>query len=272
MSGIESGGGSGVGEKRFELAATQVNRCCDFQRPFLIQPSFEVPGSRPNVLPESATATIETPRFGMLWLGVSAVAQGATIVLAATNELSSPILVPPSNRDPSRRGLRGGLQLLVPGPTERVLIESGDTRFALGHFVIVDDRDAEADGFSWNVPEDPIVATALQLATEPDSPFPEATGLGRALLYVEGNLSQLHPRMRSKLLFSDAYIELNAGGANFYIVDVFFRDGNVVGMRLPEDPNFLTSPVYREVTMQVTDLYLNASSILLPRMLPLDNF
>ncbi|MEM1349216.1 MAG: hypothetical protein AAGI01_11715, partial [Myxococcota bacterium] len=264
--------GADVEVKRFELATAQARRTCDLLRPFFIRPRFELPGANPNMFPDSADAILQTPRFGMLWLGVRAVAQGATIVWAATNELSEPILVPANNLDPSGRGLRGDLNLSIPAPTERVLVESGDTRFTLGHFVVIDDRDAKPDAFSWDVSEDPIVATALQFATEPDSPFPEATGLGRALLYVEGDLSELHPRMRDKVLFADTYIERNASGAHFYIVDVFFRDRNVVGLRLPERADLLTSPVYREVTMQITERYLNASSILLPRMLPLDSF
>lgn len=276
---LELRSGEVVETRRFRLFRDTPNNDCEEQRPFLIQPDFDV-GDAPNVLPTSINHTIQRPVFAILWLGVQARRQdNGAIVWIGKSELSANIFLGEDNRIAGANGLEGELSLSITPPSERMLTESGDTRYALAHFVVIDDACEDGDcavapgeRFAWDIDSEPIIATALQRGTEANPQFEDATGLGKALLYVEGKLGELHPNMRDLMVNVDAY-EGNRDGAHFYIVDVFFDDNdNIVGLRLPEDPRRLTRPTYRSVGIKVTADYIKATQILLPRLLPVDEF
>ncbi len=251
--------------KTLRLSDPDPDDACDVVGAFLIQPSFGRPGA--SELPVEAGWTLERPTFAMLWVGVEARVEEQLIIWGAVNDHTAEVELSARHRD-GDRGLMSSLSLSIPPPEDKVMVASGRTRYALGHFVVIDDVNA-SEGFRWDVSEEPIVASALQLGVEPESPFPNATGLGKAMLYVEGNLTDLHPNLRENVVNVERYRD-SRGDAHFYVVDVFFDGGDIIGMRLPEDPTFLTNPTYRKVTLDVTDRYLRSAEILLPRLLPID--
>lgn len=251
--------------KVLRLSDTSPDDDCDVVGAFFTQLKFGREGA--SELPEESGWTLQRPTFAMLWVGVEARVEEQLIIWGAVNDHTAELELSARHRD-GDRGLTSSLSLSIPPPDDKVMVASGRTRYALGHFVVIDDVNA-SEGFRWDVSEEPIVASALQLGVEPDSPFPNATGLGKAMLYVEGRLSELHPNLRENIVNVEAY-QNSRGDAHFYVVDVFFTGGDVIGMRLPEDPTFLTNAIYRQVTLEVTDRYLRSAEILLPRLLPID--
>ena len=96
-------------------------------------------------------------------------------------------------------------------------------------------------------------------------------GLGKALFYVEGKLSELHPNTQTLIENIELYTE-ERDNAHFFIVDFYYDDnGNIIRMRLPSDPRTLTNLSYRIIPVAVTPDYLKANEILLPRLLPIED-
>lgn len=275
-------GGQGFDEtqqvvtKLFERQSTEPNNECDAIRPYFIEPYFQL-GTGPNTFPNGSSHRLRDPLFGLLWLGVEPIQGNGVVNWGAKNELTSTIFLKPGNILAGRNGLQDQLSQSVFVPSDRALSTSGDTRYGLAHFVIIDDECGSSDeacepldnARAWDRESKPIVATALQPGNEVDSPFKEATGLGRALLFVEGKLTDLHPEMQKIIKNLDAYVDTR-DSAHFYIVDVFYNGRDVLGLRLPEDPETLTSLSYRQVTMKMTDDYLLNAEALPPRLIPRD--
>ena len=209
------------------------------------------------------------PVFALHWVGVEPVFRdGATIFLATNRTEPAFRLAPGAQFDTTNNGLRNSLSVSIPPPSERMLMNSGSTRFALAHFVVIDDAEGEG-GFTWTVSEEPMVATALEQG-RPDN-VPEALaeeeieGWGKALLFVEGRLNELSTNLKFRL---DGLEEAEQD-RHFYIVDVFFYNQEVESVRLPPRPE-ADRPVQRRVSLQMTEQYLEAGEVSLPRLYDYD--
>jgi hypothetical protein len=263
--------------KRFR---DRPNNVCDVIRPLPLQARFDLPNDTPNTMPMGVSYTLRQPTFAMLWAGVTPTMQGNTTVWAAKNDLVNEVpLATGSYVDRTAGELKGALSFSVTPPPDRALARSGSTRYALAHFVVIDDACADSActssrdaTFRWDVDDEPIIATSLQRGNEVDSPVKEATGLGKALLFVEGSLDDLDPDFRSLITHIDLY-EGRRTRAHFYVIDIFFDDSaSILGLRLPPDPNLLARQDYRRATLKVSNTYLNTTQIPLPRLLPLSIF
>ncbi len=256
------------------------NNVCDVIRPLPLQARFDLPGDTPNTMPAGTNYTLRQPTFAMLWAGVTPTTQGNTTVWAAKNDLVNEVPLTGSNYLDRERGeLKSALSFSVTPPPDRALARSGSTRYALAHFVVIDDDCANPDctpekdsSFRWDVDDEPIIATSLQRGNEVDSPVEEATGLGKALLFVEGSLDDLDPDFRSLITHIDLYTGRRTR-AHFYVVDIFYDDSaSILGIRLPPDPDLLARQDYRRATLKLSNSYLNNTQIPLPRLLPLALF
>lgn len=254
------------------------NKTCEERRPFFIQPDFD---TKSTGIPPGSGHLISRPVFSILWLGVQARrVDSSVIVWVAKNVISSSVYLAKNLQDLSTNGLKGSMDLSVSTPEERALSESGETRYALGHFVVIDDACAQEDcsdpvpaRLSWDVEREPIIAVSLERGVElgVEEPVEGAIGLGKALFYVEGRLSQLHPDTRKLIENAPAYVQ-QRDNAHFYVVDFYYDDsGNIIKMRLPPDPLSLTSLSTRQIPLVVTADYLKATEILLPRLLPIED-
>lgn len=249
---------------------------CNVIRPVPLVASFNLRGDTPNTMPQGVDYTMRQPLFAMLWAGVAEkqLANG-TIVYAATNELVSEIyLTENATLDRPRNALTGSLSFSMSPPPERARASSGDTHYALAHFIVIDDAceddsciPSPSTSFDWAIEREPIIASSIELGNEPDSPFPQATGLGKALLFVEGSLDELDPNFKNLIVNLDAYTSSNRDQAHFYVVDIFFdEDLKIVGLRLPPDPLSVLS--YRSAKLKVSNAFLDNSQIKLPRLSP----
>lgn len=270
--------------KRFQLYKEEPNSRCDTVGLYVITLDFDLEdGAIANQLPADINYTLQRPTFAALWLGVRPQTKGDTIVWVANQSARHATELGATNRTP--RGLTGELTLSLGTPDEDMLVASGNTRYAIAHPVIIDDScqrleddpstcaPADPDArFSWDTSTEPILASALELGREQSAEFPpDATGLGKAILFVEGKLSELHPNLQDELLNADKYTQdVSFDNRHFYIVDVFFNDNDIVGMRLPNDPKQINTTTYRNITLKVTKDYLSAKQIPLPRRKPID--
>ena len=215
------------------------------------------------------TYQLRHPVFAMLWVGVEPVFRDGFTFFAATNRVETPVrLLPGLNYNIPSNSLQSSLAISIPPPPDRMLMPSGSTRFALAHFIVIDDAESEGR-FTWSISDEPIIATSLE-AGRPENLPPSLEGQpldgwGKALLFVEGRLSQLHPNMLSNF---DGR-ELAEDDQHFYIVDVFFYNEEVEQIRLPPRPQ-PNQPVQRRVPMQLTTEYLGAGQVRLPRLYDYD--
>lgn len=264
--------------KTLKLFSESPNNDCEEIRPFLIQPDFDFAQStNGNRFPSQVMRTITHPVFAVLWLGVRARRVDSSVTIwVAKNTVNPSYYLDERYVQSDRRGLRNSFSLSVERPEERALTESGATRYAFGHFVVIDD-DCGDDGcdaeerrrFTWNIPNEPIVAAAVENGVEV-SGEPDIVGVGKALLFVEGRLSELG-NIKALITNLDPYLE-SRDSSHFYIVDFLFDDnGNVVEMILPPDVNVLSGPRYRDIPVRVSSEYLDADEIRLPRLVPLED-
>ncbi len=211
------------------------------------------------------TYQLRHPVFSLLWAGLEPVSHDGALVYVAINRPEPSIrLTEGIQFNRHNNELTGNLSVSVPPPAEQILVESGDTRYALAHFVVIDDSDGEGS-FSWDVNEEPVVATALEQATPDHAPEGvEITGWGKGLLFVEGRLDELHENLQAHF---DGGIEDAERGRHFYIVELFYHDDEVRRLRLPPRPQ-ADRPVQRRVPLQVTEEHLDAGEVPVPRLFP----
>ncbi len=208
---------------------------------------------------------LRNPVFALLWASVEPVNRGGFTEWVALNRVEPAIRLEAGRQfDPGGNELTGSLSFNVPPPAEQILVESGNTRYALAHFVVIDDSEEEGR-FNWSVSDEPMVATAVEPGRPDDAPQggDDINGWGKALLFVEGSLDDLHRDLRLRL---DGLDEAEQA-RHFYIVDIFFYNDEVVSLRLPPRPE-PGRPVPRRVPVQTTEQYLEAGEVLVPRLFP----
>lgn len=272
--------------KRFALYKTQPSNRCDTVGLYTITLRFDIEnGTIPNELPVDSTYSLRRPTFAALWLGVKAQRRDDSIVWVANQSTRHPIALSSLNVSP--KGLSGDLTLSISSPDDDMLVSSGSTRYAIAHPIVIDDNCArdpndntkcdeniinDETRFSWDISTEPIIATALEFGQEQTADFPpQADGLGKAILFVEGNLSELHPNLQNEVVNIDKYTQSSRyNNRHFYIVDIFFDGNDIIGMRLPDEPQKIITSAYRNISLRVTPDYLNTKQIPLPRRKPID--
>ena len=266
--------------RAFEFLSNRPVDSCEEIDPFLIQPDFEIRGEENVFSSRDDTRRIENPVFAVLWLGVQGRITNSIKVWIAKNIVGSNFYLGSRHIGAQGRGLEGSLRLSVFPPEDRAMTQSGATRFAFGHFVVIDDRCAQPpctqgaqDRFTWNISSEPIIATSVEAGVIVDETRPEITGVGKALFWVEGRLSELDKSLRDTIIHIDLYTQdPSLDAAHFFIVDFLFDDnGNVVELILPSRTASLTRSTYRVIPIRVTEEYIDSDEILLPRVVPLDD-
>jgi hypothetical protein len=248
-------------EQTSEPAETE----CESVGDFLIRPTFNLSQSEPNRMPPSASYEIDHPVFSVQWVGVEPYTdpESNSTFYAAINDQGPTTRLGPDRFLDDENALQGVLSLPLPAPPDKVLVPSGETEYALGHLVVVDD--SQSDGqFRWNPGEEPIIAAALQRGRRPDAP-PDANGTGRAILFVQDELRDLDPALLDRIEgLEELESETYAADSHFYLVDVDvdFLSDEVLRMTLP------TSGTNRSIPMRVTDEFLGSSRTRLPRLFP----
>ncbi len=252
---------------------TIPNNACNVVQPVPLVASFNLKDAV-NTMPQGQEYTLRQPVFAMLWAGVSEkTLSNGTIVYAATNNLTNEVyLADETYVDREQNALHGSLSYSMNPPPTRALATSGDTRYALAHFIVVDDScdeepcpDTSNQRFDWDIKSEPIIASSIELGNEPDSPFPNAIGLGKALLFVEGSLADLNPNFKNLIINLDTFVEQRAE-SHFYVLDIFFdEDLKIIGLRLPQEPNIVN---YRSAKLKISPTFLGNTQIQLPRLSP----
>jgi hypothetical protein len=267
------------GSGRMELAISQEE--FDEPRQVELSPNGESPDSRCATIDDFLVHALfddgskngfdpdvyelRNPVFALLWASVEPVNREGYTEWVALNRVEPAIRLEEGRQfSPVNNELMGRLSFNVPPPAEQILVESGDTRYALAHFVVIDDSEEEGR-FNWSVSDEPVVASALEPGTPDDVPegLDHINGWGKALLFVEGSLNELHRDLR--LRFEG--LERAEQSRHFYIVDLFFYNDEVVSLRLPARPE-AGRPVQRWVSVQATEQYLEAGEVLVPRLFP----
>jgi hypothetical protein len=227
-----------------------------------------------QTMPASASYTIKNPVFAVSWVGVQP-AQGSTI-FAPVNRHTPAMLLDDgfgSNFDPGSHALKNDRTVLIPPPPDIVRMASGATTMALGHFVVVDDSEEERPEsdefkdwqFSWNTDAEKLVASSLQRATRPECEV-GTDHWGSALLFVEDHLTDLAVDIRSDISGLNQCIETDGCNDHFFVVDVCAEGAEIHDINLKDAAGSTGS--IPNVSMFVTDEYLGASSIPLPRINP----
>ncbi len=208
---------------------------------------------------------LRNPVFALLWVGVQPETHDGVLIYVGLNRTGPAIrLAQRGMVDFNNNALTDALSVSIPPPPEQLLVESGDTRYALGHFVVIDDSEDQDGSFSWNISDEPIVASSLEDSLPEGAPeHLNINGWGKAMLFVEGRLDELHPSTRLQL----TGIEDADPNRHFYIVDIYFYNEDVKLIELPERPS-VEGPIQNRVPVQLTERYLEASGVPVPRLFP----
>lgn len=266
-----------VDTRRLERIRREPEPRCNAITRKYIHPIFTLPDDEPNTLPEGVDDEIENPVLTVQWVGVRVVSEGgrAGPRFVRTSDTSRRWIRlggdHANHYDRDRRSFRGDTYLWLDPPDEDIRMQGTGTRYAIGHVVVIDDRQRDSeDTFDWNRDREPIVATALQRGTRPNAPE-AADGSGKALLFVEDKLSDIGETLRERRFTGLEEMASNDDLADehFYIVDVdvSFRQNEVLKIHLED---FLRNPGAREITLKATDRFLGSPPRFLPRLPPLE--
>lgn len=247
---------------------------CDTIEDMLVVADFprERQTGAPQTMPPEAQYQIHNPVLAVAWVGVQLAGGGSA--LAPVNRQTSAIPLDDgfgTNFDAQRGALKNERRLAVAPPPEVVRMPSGQTRLALGHFVVVDDSEEDRPQdiqlrdwqFSWDTSTEKMVASSLRRATRPACNNRGVDHWGPALLFVEGNLMELPRGMRSQIEGMPTCEDAARCEAHFYLVDVCAEGDKVLKILMRD--NLEPTP---SVALFVTDEYLSATSVVLPRLNP----
>ena len=249
---------------------------CEGLEEFLVRPNFNLRNGRPNRLDGDVGHTIENPVLTVQWVSKQ----------RAPGNSQNPRLANVRDQGWAERisqlnsvtfdgtEFSGSPAILLTPPRERFLSTSGDTKFAVGHIVVIDDSTAEGP-FRWAYDKsEPVVASALQSGVWPDGPT-DADGSGKAILYVDGDIEELAENLGN---FSDRKHglqptlegldalddESEVPDRSFFIADIAvnFSEQTIVQMEVLPLVTKISIPV------QATERYLKGGFRPLPRLLP----
>lgn len=212
---------------------------------------------------------IRNPYFGIQWIAVQPIQTDTIVVLTAF----TPDLVAYSisgKVTQNKRGLNGQLSVFAEAPDEEYRTVSGDTRFSIAHFVVVDDE-ADDDSFvSWDRGTEPIIAAGVRGGQRLDAPSfaTEHNMFGRAILFVEGSIDDLGPLQDVIEVLDERDEDGNIidevdPEAHFYVAEVYAEDERIVGLRLRPSATL-------QIPVTVTTEFLEETNFPLPRLFPVD--
>ena len=220
----------------------------------LVSANFDFDGNRfdPDVF------EFTNPVFVLMWLGVNVIQQDTLFTFAKTQKKGPWVRIAKSHATPDKRGLEGVLHFFLPPPDESVLTVSGDTRYSIGHPIVVEDEAGDTGNFTLEIGSEKIIASAIQKGIRPGVSPDGSNYFGKAVLFVEGELDDLSPALQRQ--FKNA--EKMETDQHFYIVEIFSRNDDIKEIRF--DP---TNDV--ELNILITETYLNQNELQLPRLVPL---
>lgn len=228
-------------------------------------PDYNLFAKVESTLPDDLDYTINSPVFSLVWVGFERLESAGGVVLFPTRSTPQPWWrFLDGTVVNGGRGLRGSPNLQVSPPDERFLTRSGSTHYSLAHMLVVDDRDDDPDRFTWDIDEEPLIAMSFRPG------LPDGVSLdlddpqtGQALLFVEGELDELDPAIIELFTNIEDY---PYGDSHYYLVTVIADGDEIVEISLPEERRPPRPEVY------VTDRYLDASTLTLPRIFPFNSF
>lgn len=262
----------GISDVRMERVSERPDIDCKSIDETLVKVSFPrdpVTGATQR-MPPAANYQIHNPVLTVAWVGVQPAGANQ---LAAVNRQTPAIPLDDgfgTNYDAQQYALKNERRFAVSPPPEVVRMPSGETKLALGHFVVVDDSESDRPGdtplrdwqFSWDVDTEKMIASSLRAATRPQCD--QGTDhWGPALLFVEGSLQELSRTMQSEIKGAQDCAEYDICEAHFYIVDVCAEGDQVLGIHLHNTPVHQSN-----IGLFVTDEFLQSSTIPLPRVNP----
>ena len=212
---------------------------------------------------------IENPYLGVQWIAVQLIQTGDVGVWTAfVPEL---VDVPIQSKvTASGRGLRGDIRIPVEPPGEDYRTQSGATRYAIAHFIVVDDEPDDEEFVAWDIETEPIIASGVRGIRRPDAPpiAEDHTHSGQVLLFVEGSLEELGGlrdliTLREIDLDGDGEVEVVNPNAHFYVADVYAEGESIIALQIEPKPSL-------SIAVTVTTEYLDATSLPLPRLFPVD--
>ncbi len=259
---ITHGSETVVDQRRLQQTRSEPSTNCNAITRTYIHPLFTLPNDAPNDLPDGRDYQIDNPVLAIQWVRLSR--PGAQFV--RTTETSRRWRrLDETHFDRSRNLFRGDAYMWLDPPDPEVRMGDDDRAYALGHVVIIDDRESEGS-FTWDRDREPIVATALQRGTRPEAPE-AADGSGKAILFVSNKLTDLSDTLRERRFagLDGMGPDHELADEHFYIIDIdiSFRQNEVLTI---DFERYLDHPGAREITLKATDRYLGEGP---SRFLPL---
>lgn len=246
--------GSVSDETPFIKSSNSPSQKCITIEDTLVSANFDFDGNRFD--PEVFEFT--NPVFVLMWLGVNVIQQDTLFTFAKTQKKGPWVRISKSHSTPDKRGLEGVLHFFLPPPEESVLTVSGDTRYSIGHPIVVEDEKDDTGNFTLEIGSERIIASAIKKGVRPNI-SPEGTNyFGKAVLFVEGELDDLSPGLQRQFK-NTADVRTDQ---HFYIVEIYSRNDDIKEIRF--DP---TNDV--ELNVLITETYLNQNELQLPRLVPL---
>jgi hypothetical protein len=268
---------NGIDSLQLERISDEPNADCQVIEDFAVNVEFprDPATGDTQTMPESSGHEITNPVFTISWVGVQP-AQGSTVFAPVNRHTPSMLLDDGfgANFDPGSHALMNDRTVLIPPPPDVVRMSSGTTTMAMGHFVVVDDSQEdrpEADQlidwqFSWNTDSEKLVASSLQRATRPEC-NPGTDHWGSTLLFVEDHITDLSLDLQNDIIGLNQCVEDDGCDGHFFVVDICAEGSRVHDIKLQRSPR-TTGRTIPEVPLFVTDEYLSADSIPLPRLNP----
>ena len=200
----------------------------------------------------------ENPVFVTLWLGVETIETGSFTTFTKTQKQGPWTRLGEGHMTDNKRGLRGVLHFFLPPPDEVVLTTSGTTRYSIGHFAVVEDSADDSGDFDFNIDQEPVAAASVRLGTIPDVSPDDTNNFGKAILFVEDDLFDLDEAMLNRMVGLET---VENPLQHFFVVDIYGRNGDIKEVHFTQKPSV-------EINVLVTEDYLSATQIQLPRLIP----
>jgi len=275
----EADGAPVVERRELERVGGDPDPDCDSVGTLFIRPLFTLQNDD-NTMPQQPENDydIENPVFSVQWVGVTRASDGEflvnTTVQGPTRRLGDRQFVDggPGENEPDQ--FKDSLSLQVPAPPENIWIESGETSYAIGHPVVIDDSE-EGDSFSWDLETEPIVASALQFGIPVDAQEENWPGgaepnySGKALFFVRGSIDELGEGFRNGFFDDPSVVaEGRVPESHFYVVEILYYQNAAAIRQISLPKSVQEHEQNRDIPMQTTTRYLGDDAPALPRTPP----
>ncbi len=207
---------------------------------------------------EPGVFELNNPVFVLMWLGVDVIQKDTLFTFAKTQKKGPWVRIGKSHTTQDQQGLKGVLHFFLPPPDISVLTASGDTRFSIGHPIVVEDEEGDTGNFTLEIGDEKVIASAIKNGTRPGISPEGSDNFGRAIFFVEGALDDLSDALQRQFR-NVKEVDVNQ---HFYVVEIYSRGEEIKEIRF--DPN---NDV--ELNILITEAYLNHSELVLPRLVPL---